>query len=180
MNDFLLEAFPNPERKGCPDESTLKALAENRLPLEDPAGLHLASCSECYGEYRHYRLDWKEAKEAESASVTSVSGLNDTKSSAIHLAAKRPSSRYKGSLLAVAASVLVICGAAIAYRYQHQTSTAPVQIASTAPVDAKVDLFNAPTLRGVDDDAAPLQEVCLPAGIVDLSVTLPLFRQSGQ
>ncbi|MBB5319454.1 hypothetical protein [Tunturibacter empetritectus] len=180
MNDFLLEAFPNPERKGCPDESTLKALAENRLPLEDPAGLHLASCSECYGEYRHYRLDWKEAKEAESASVTSVSGSNDAKSSAIHLAAKRPSSRYKGSFLAVAASVLVICGAAIAYRYQHQTSTAPVQIASTAPVDAKVDLFNAPTLRGVDDDAAPLQEVSLPAAIVHLSVTLPRFSQSGQ
>src|ERR1035441_4970645 len=140
MNDFLLAAFPNPERKGCPDESTLKALAENRLPLDDPAGLHVGSCSECYAEYRHYRLDWKEAKEAEAASVTSVLGPNDDISSAIPLAAKRQTSRSKGSILAVAASVLVICGGAIAYRYQHQTSTAPVQIASTAPVDAKVDL----------------------------------------
>src|ERR1017187_4625129 len=125
MNDFLLEAFPNPERNGCPDESTLKALAENRLPLDDPASLHVGSFSECYAEYRHYRLDWKEAKEAESANATSVSVPNDVQSSAIPLVAKRESSRYKGSTLAVAASVLIICGAAIAYRYQHQTSTAP-------------------------------------------------------
>lgn len=180
MNDFLLEAFPNPERKGCPDESTLKALAENRLPLDDPAGLHVGSCSECYAEYRHYRLDWKEAKEAESASATSVSVPNDVQSSAIPLVAKQQSSRYKRSILAVAASVLVICGAAIAYRYQHQPSTAPVSIASSSPVDAKVDLFNAPTLRGVGDDASPLQQVSLPAAVVHLSVTLPRFSQSGR
>ena len=180
MKDFLLETFPNPERKGCPDDKTIQALAEDRLPADDSVRLHVGSCSECYAEYRHYRLDWKEAKEAEAASVTPVLGPNADISSDIPLAAKRQTSWSKGSILAVAASVLVICGAAIAYRYQHQTSTAPVQIASTAPVDAKVDLFNAPTLRGVDDDAAPLQEVSLPAAIVHLSVTLPRFSQSGQ
>src|ERR1700731_2838233 len=130
MNDFLLEAFPNPERKGCPDEGTLKALAENRLRLDDPAGLHVGSCSECYAEYRHYRLDWKQTRDAGSASVASVLGPNNDKSSSISFAAKRQSSRSRGSILAVAASVLVICGAGIAYKYQHQASTAQVQIAS--------------------------------------------------
>ena len=43
-----------------------------------------------------------------------------------------------------------------------------------------VDLFNAPTLRGVDDDAAPLQEVSLPAAMVRLSITLPRFSESGR
>ena len=43
-----------------------------------------------------------------------------------------------------------------------------------------VDLFNAPTLRGVDDDAAPLQEVSLPAATVRLSITLPRFSESGR
>jgi hypothetical protein len=180
MKDFLLETFPNPERKGCPDDKTIQALAEDRLPADDSVRLHVGSCSECYAEYRHYRLDWKEAKEAEAASVTPGLGPNADISSAIPLAAKRQTSWSKGSILAVAASVLVICGAAIAYRYQHQTSTAPVQIASTAPVDAKVDLFDAPTLRGVEDDSAPLEEVSLPAAVVRLSITLPRFSQSGQ
>ena len=180
MKDFLLETFPNPERKGCPDDKTIQALAEDRLPADDSARLHVGSCSECYAEYRHYRLDWKEAKEAEAASVTPVLGPNAHISSDLPLAAKRQTSRSKGSILAVAASVLVICGAAIAYRYRHQTSTAPVQIASTAPVDAKVDLFDAPTLRGVEDDSAPLEEVSLPAAVVQLSITLPRFSQSGQ
>src|ERR1700688_963314 len=110
MKDFLLETFPNPERKGCPDDKTLEALAEDRLPAEHPARLHVGSCSECYAEYRHYRLDWEESKEAEAASVTSVLGPNDDISSAVPLAAKRQTSRSKGSILAVAASVLVICG----------------------------------------------------------------------
>ena len=61
LNDFLLEAFPNPERKGCPDEKTLRAFAEDRLPPGSPTLQHVASCSECYAEYRHYRQDWKEA-----------------------------------------------------------------------------------------------------------------------
>ena len=61
LRDYLLKAFPNPERKGCPDEGTLKALAERRLPLNDPAMLHTASCSECYTEYRNFRMDLAEA-----------------------------------------------------------------------------------------------------------------------
>ena len=64
MKDFLLETFPNPERKGCPDDKTIEALAEDRLPAEHPARLHVGSCSECYAEYRHYRLDWEESKAA--------------------------------------------------------------------------------------------------------------------
>ena len=37
MKDFLLETFPNPERKGCPDDKTIEALAEDRLPTDHPA-----------------------------------------------------------------------------------------------------------------------------------------------
>jgi hypothetical protein len=47
---FFLEAYPNPERSGCPDETTLKDIAENRLPPNHPARLHLASCSPCFAE----------------------------------------------------------------------------------------------------------------------------------
>src|SRR3981189_2538432 len=64
MKDFLLETFPNPERKGCRDDKTLEALAEDRLPAEHPARLHVGSCSEFYAAYRHYRLHGKESSPA--------------------------------------------------------------------------------------------------------------------
>src|ERR1700751_927921 len=70
MKDFLLETFPNPERKGCPDDKTIEALAEDKLPADHPARLHVGSCSECYAEYRHYRLDWEEANTMTASKVS--------------------------------------------------------------------------------------------------------------
>ena len=52
---FFLEANPNHERQGCPDEKTLKDIAENRLPADHPARLHLASCSPCFAEFRSFK-----------------------------------------------------------------------------------------------------------------------------
>lgn len=60
MKDFLRETFPNPERKGCPEEDVLQALAEDRISPNDPALLHVGSCSECYAEYLHLRQDAQE------------------------------------------------------------------------------------------------------------------------
>jgi hypothetical protein len=51
IREFFLEAFPNPNREGCPDEETLMALADGRLPIENPACLHVGSCSECFAEF---------------------------------------------------------------------------------------------------------------------------------
>lgn len=60
IKEFFLEANPNPERIGCPPEQKLQMAAENRLALNDPARLHLAECSECFAEFRGYKLDWEE------------------------------------------------------------------------------------------------------------------------
>ena len=62
MKDFLRERFPNPERKGCPDEDVLQALAEDRIAPNDPALLHVGSCSECYTEYLHLRREIEEER----------------------------------------------------------------------------------------------------------------------
>ena len=62
MKDFLREQFPNPERKGCPDEDVLQALAEDRISPNDPALLHVGSCSECYTEYLHLRREIEEER----------------------------------------------------------------------------------------------------------------------
>jgi hypothetical protein len=167
MNEFLLEAFPNPERKGCPDESVLKALAEGRLPSNDPVGLHIGSCSECYAEYHHYRLDWTE------------SSIKTTSTSAVP--AKPFASRLTWKTYALAASLFIIVGLFATYIAHRGRQFAPVEVVSNEPVNAVVDLFNVPTLRSGDNDAAaaPLGKVSLPASIVRLNVTLPRFSQSG-
>ena len=73
MKDFLRESFPNPERKGCPNEDVLQALAEDRIAPDDPALLHVGSCSECYSEYLHLRREVEDSppNERDGASASS-------------------------------------------------------------------------------------------------------------
>ena len=153
IKDFFLEANPNPERKGCPDEQTLQGLAEDRLPVSHPARLHLASCSECFAEYRAYRLAWKET----------------------------PKAKPRLAPWAIAAGLVLACGGGFWAMKSHRGhEIVPVQMASSTPVDANVNLLDAGTVRGADDDTSPLQEVSLPAAVVRLSVTLPRFSQTGR
>lgn len=64
MKQYLLEAFPNPERKGCPDEDALEALIELRQPADYSTLLHVGSCSDCYQEYLHLHREWAEQSES--------------------------------------------------------------------------------------------------------------------
>ena len=154
INDFFLEANPNPERKGCPDEDTLKSLAEGKLSDSHPVRLHLAACSECYAEFRGYQVEHERAVKA-----------------------RRQALRWS-----TAASLILVCGLgewAYLHRRPPQNRSALVAV-SNIPRDAQVDLFNSGTLRGAGDETNELQEVSLPAAIVHLSVVLPRFSEAGR
>src|ERR1700744_5737927 len=117
MKDFFLEANPNPDRIGCPEERTLRALAEDRLPASHPARLHLASCSECFAEFRGYKGDWEQNRKK----------------------------RLEVIGLAVAACLLVMSGIGL-QQYPHRRSDRPsVPIASSQTATADVDLFDVGT-----------------------------------
>ena len=62
LTQFFLEAFPNPDRVGCPDDDAVQALAQNGPSPNDPVLRHVGSCSECYREYRQYSQDEAERK----------------------------------------------------------------------------------------------------------------------
>jgi hypothetical protein len=62
IRKFFLRANPNPNREGCPGAVVLKAIAENSLPPNDPARLHLASCSPCFIEFRSLKESSDRAK----------------------------------------------------------------------------------------------------------------------
>ena len=50
---LLNGGFPNPDRVGCPDKSTLRAWADRSLPDEEVLERvdHVGFCSPCYAEY---------------------------------------------------------------------------------------------------------------------------------
>ena len=153
IKDYFLEANPNPERIGCPDESTIKALAEDRLPVSHPGRLHMAECSECFAEYRGYRREYMDARQA----------------------------RRKVLAWAIAASLMLFAAGGGLWEYLHlrAENSSGIEMTMSAPVDAQIDLFNAGTYRGQSDGANELQAVTLPAAVVNLAVTLPRFSDPG-
>lgn len=165
MKDFLLETFPNPERKGCPDDKTIEALAEDKLPPDHPARLHVGSCSECYAEYRHFRQDWEEA--------------NDT-TAFLDRSKVKLSRQLKAVPWAVAAALLMMfVGGYVAFRHYKSAPGAGPQLASVEPVNVSVDLSDAANTRGPAVEATPLRETSLPSSIVNLSLMLPRFSDTG-
>ena len=51
---YLSDAFPNPERKGCPTDDALKAMALERRAEDESVSDHLTSCSPCFNAYIGY------------------------------------------------------------------------------------------------------------------------------
>ena len=165
MKDFLLETFPNPERKGCPDDKTIQALAEDKLPPDHPARLHVGSCSECYAEYRHFRQDWEEAN-----ATTTFFDRSTVK----------PSRKLKAVPWAVAAALLLMfVGGYVAFRHYRSVPGVRAQLASVEPVNVSVDLSDRGTARGTAVETTPLEETSLPSLIVNLSLVLPRFSDTG-
>jgi len=62
---YLSEAFPNPERAGCPDESALRSMAV--LPRQaDPAlSEHLSFCSPCFNRYMDLLAELRQEQQAQ-------------------------------------------------------------------------------------------------------------------
>lgn len=55
----LSREFPNPERVGCPDSSTLRGIASHKLSLAqaEPWFDHLSSCSPCFQDFTKFRRE---------------------------------------------------------------------------------------------------------------------------
>jgi len=55
--DYSKTAYPNPSREGCPNTSTLRAMAyrDRRLTLTDLPLSHVVGCSPCFQQYLRFR-----------------------------------------------------------------------------------------------------------------------------
>lgn len=62
IEELLIRAYPNPERKGCPGRGALEDLGNLRVGRDHPAWYHIWHCSPCFSEFKTIR-DNRWAKE---------------------------------------------------------------------------------------------------------------------
>src|SRR5713101_2071882 len=65
---YLSEAFPNPDRQGCPPDAALRSLAFNPNESEPTVTEHLAVCSPCFKRYTELLAELKSQQRAEERS----------------------------------------------------------------------------------------------------------------
>jgi hypothetical protein len=162
LQEHVLEKYPNPERIGCIDHSTLKTwvYSPQKLDLSDPKYLHVLKCAECTRELIELRRLRNEQ------SVRANIGV--------------PSRQYPASnwLWVVFASVILCClaVASVIFWRTHSVTT-PAQVAESTPVAVTIDLSQAGTTRGTDTTTVPA--VILPLRVVTAHVILPNFSPGG-
>ncbi|GGG86354.1 hypothetical protein GCM10011585_32840 [Edaphobacter dinghuensis] len=162
LRGYVLENYPNPERKGCFDRETLRTFVEDssKLDLKDPRYLHIFKCAECTRELNELRAAHvAHAKNAHVRRARSVS-----------------------SAWRLAASIVLVClvGAVafIGLKKAALLHRAPI-VAEEAPVPVELDLSKDGDLRGAGqpDDGLSLE---LPRKRINLSVILPVLSPPGE
>jgi hypothetical protein len=160
LQEHVLEHYPNPDRVGCLDRSTLIAFVEapGKLALEDPKYLHVFRCAECTRDLMELRR-LREERMRQAAPRTSQRGSGWW--------------WYAG----IAASVVVV-GVLIGLSRMHFTNQSGETAQSEAPVSVSVDLSADGLARdgGSNDAPAP---VPLPRRVIDLRLVLPYYSPAG-
>jgi hypothetical protein len=164
LQEHVLEKYPNPERIGCIDHSTLKAwvYAPEKLDLSNPKYLHVLKCAECTREL----IELRKLRNAQSGRAN-----QGVISRSVHAVDWR---------WAAFASVLLCClavaGAGVIYWRSHYVAK-PAQVAESAPVAVTIDLSQAGTTRGTD--TTTVAAVVLPRRVVISHMILPNFSPGG-
>jgi hypothetical protein len=150
IREFFLRGNPNPKGEGCPDRATLKGIAENTLPPNDPARLHLASCSPCFSEFRELKAHYEKQK-----------------------VASRHRQQRLYAILAVAAGLLM----AAVLRFSGKPSLPPSSRKEFALSERTVNLWDKGALRGEEQGDV---NITLPQSRMQLHVILPRLSEPGK
>jgi hypothetical protein len=151
---YARAGFPNPNRVGCPDSSTLRAMAyrDRRLRLQDIPTAHIVRCSRCFQEYEEFR---RMALIVRRIQITAAS-------------------------LAVAA--MIFLSARFAWNRVHRSgepSVAAIQrTPHITPFPLKVDLASFSPTRGGEGDHSE-KKIHLPQKLLRVDFVLPLGMEPG-
>jgi len=173
---YLSEAFPNPDREGCPPDDALRSLALNPRESEPAVTEHLAACSPCFRRYSELLAELKVHQQAERLSWTGISAWFKTHPI---LAAT-----------ALTCALLTAIGLGLVLRGIRQPNTPPLETdrkpSSTKPLNPTVayspfslDLSALSRVRGAEPSKTVPQRLVVPGSALDLTLTLPLASREG-
>lgn len=151
IEEILLQAFPNPERVGCPPPETIRALGERRIGRDDPAWDHIWHCSPCFADFKKIR----------DARLAEVEG------------AERAARRKRTATIWAAAVVAFACIFAVVLFTVNRvrgTAVVAVDLANEGVVRG----------LGEDDAGKHRVLATLPRKLDEVHVTLPLFSRPGR
>ena len=150
---YYSTAFPNPERVGCPDKTTLEACLRRQLDgaTREQVDEHMMQCSPCFNDY--VRLREAHDRSARGRKVAAIAAL---------------------IALAVVSWIVV--------RFLKNRSQAPARnTAESTNVTYQanlLDLRNKSALRGAETNGNQVDAV-LPPSLLDLSIYLPTGSEPG-
>ena len=165
---YLSDAFPNPERTGCPTDDALRVMALRPLEADASVGEHLMFCSPCF---RAYMVHLEQARER-----------------------ARRTRRIKRSLavLGVAAALAIVCylflvkppGSSIVAPRNSAPIANPQKLgeapATVNYVPVSIDLSSAAPTRGSRGTATHIGPQLIPSNSpVALTLRLPLGSKEG-
>jgi len=164
LQEHVLEKYPNPERIGCIDHTTLKAwvYTPEKLDLSDPKYLHVLKCAECTREL----LELREQRNKQRGQVGVPEGA---------LGMKRTADWRWTGIAAVLLGLVVLAG--MTYWRVH-SPTLRSQIVPATPLAETIDLSQAGTTRGSETSTVPT--VALPRRVVAAHILLPYFSPGGK
>jgi len=160
-------AFPNPTREGCPNSSTLRAMAyrDRRLTLKDLPVSHVVTCSPCFQEYVRLRR----------MSVL-MRGIQVTAASLVVLAILFAAGRFVWNYTRGRGEP------SISQAHQagpHPRVAAPQSSAPMTPFAMTVDLASFSPTRGEEAKDSP-NKIHLPPKLLRVSFLLPVGMEPGE
>ena len=174
---YLSEAFPNPDRQGCPPDAALRSLAFN--PTESQSGVteHLASCSPCFRRYGELLAEFKSQKEKEKGFIWDRISLW-TKAHPVLVGT------------AALCLLLVAIGVGLLLHGIRQPNAPPVETnrkpnptelrnPTVAYLPFSLDLSGVSPVRGSEPPPETQRRVAVPNSPLDLTMTLPLASPDG-
>jgi len=166
---YLSEAFPNPERKGCPPDDALRVLASRPTQSDESISDHLTCCSPCFNAYMAH-LAHERVEVVQSRRIRRATWIR------------------RSLVTAVVTGILMLAIYVFFTRPHEEPGVAPrtpapsgkpgtpAQVPATAMyVPVLVDLSNASPVRGLHQgEACPTPQVIPSSPLIDLSLQLPL------
>jgi hypothetical protein len=166
---YLSEAFPNPERKGCPPDDTLRLFGTRPTESEESISNHLTCCSPCFNEY--------------------MADLAHARAQLVSSQRIRRATWTRRSLVTAGVLAILMIAFYVFFNRRHLEHTiaprtpeplgkpaTPAQVPATARyVPVLVDMSNASPVRGLDrGDASPPPQVIPSSPLIHLNLLLPL------